>query len=363
MNDRGQDEPGLPAKMPIRSHEVETAFTAIYRWDYEGELEDIRTLYAKSLDGQWNAMRDLDWDRDWQTSSFPTSFSVDGVPVSRSTFWKDLPAGVRLEVQKRIFSHTLSNILHGEQGAMMIASQLVNAVPDTHAKLFAAIQTVDEARHVEVFSRYLKRLHKIHGITPGLGQLLDTVVSAPSWMHKLVGMQVVIEGFALGYFRTVRIECADPMLQQILRLISRDEARHVSFGVSYLRDTVSRLPDAQRADLEDFAFESTCSLKDPHIDRSIRKRLFELWQWIGLDPAETWQRIFDEVAGPPGSETEKDPLRDLIVPTLRRVGLMSPRIEAAFDQLYRATTRGHADLCGSAREPPADLQAWVSGDD
>src|ERR1044071_3945062 len=109
----------LPEKMPVRTREVETAFTAVYDWSYGGELEKIRDLYALSLNHQWHALRDLDWEGEWDTSRFVTSFTVSGVPVHRSTFWKELPPDLKAEIQRRVFAYTLSNILHGEQGALM----------------------------------------------------------------------------------------------------------------------------------------------------------------------------------------------------------------------------------------------------
>jgi hypothetical protein len=353
----------LPDKMPVKTREVETAFKAIYNWNYGPELDKLRALYARGLDMQWNVVRDLDWEQDANVSQFVTSFNVDGIPVHRSRFWKELDPGIKQVVQKKLFAHTMSNILHGEQGAMLIASQLVNAAPDMDAKLFAATQTVDEARHVEVFSAYLKRLDKIYKITPGLAALLDDVTGAPSWLHKMVGMQVVIEGMALSYFRTVRIESGDPMMLQILGLVSRDEARHVAFGVRYLPEVIPQLSDQERAALEDYAFESVRRLKDPEIDLSIRKRLSDLWEIIGYDPVETWQRIWDDVAGQRALQSEDDPIRDLVVPTLRKVNLMSPRIEACFDQIFQANSPGSKSLIEDRREGPRDLQAWVLGEE
>lgn len=353
----------LPQKMPVRTREVETAFTAVYDWTYSGELDKIRNLYALALDHQWHALRDLDWDGESDTSRFVTSFTVGGVPVHRSSFWKELPPFMKAEIQKRVFAYTLSNILHGEQGALMIAGQLVNAAPDMDSKLFAATQTIDEARHVEVFSTYLKRLHKIHKITPGLADVLDDVTGTSSWLHKMVGMQVVIEGMALSYFRAVRVESEDPMLRQILHLVSKDEARHVAFGMRYLHAIVRKISPEERAEAEDFAFEAVRRLKDPTVERSIRKRLLEIWEFIGLDPEETWARIWAEFAQEGVDAPENDPIRDLVIPTLRKIGLLSPRIEAAFDELSQLDLPGSRSIRRDRQEPPRDLHAWVLGEE
>lgn len=353
----------LPDKMPIRTREVETAFTAVYDWQYGDELDKIRNLYARALDQQWHALRDLDWEGEWDMSRFVTSFTVGGVPVHRSTFWKQLPPAMKAEIQKRVFAHTLSNILHGEQGALLIAGQLVNAAPDMDSKLFAATQTIDEARHIEVFSTYLKRLHKIHKITPGLSDVLDEVTGTSSWLHKMVGMQVVIEGMALSYFRAVRVESQDPMLRQILHLVSKDEARHVAFGIRYLQSILHTISPAERAEAEDFAFEAVRRLKDPTIERSIRQRLLQIWEFVGLDPQETWSRIWAEFAQTGAVEPENDPVRDLVIPTLRKIGLLSHRIEAAFDELSQLDMPGSRSIRRDPQEPPKDLHAWVIGEE
>jgi len=348
-------------KKPIRT-EVDAAYQTVFTWSYSGELARFRDLYAKSLTLQWHGLNDLDWSQPIQMDALPNKFCVDGVPVHESTFWAQLDPTLKTEVQKRLLGHQLSNILHGEQGALLIAGQLVGAVPDLDAKLFVATQTLDEARHVEVFSKYLQGLHKINRITPTLAQLLDRVVSSPSWLHKLVGMQVVIEGIALTHFRSVRSECKDPLLRRLLMLVTRDEARHTSFGVSYLKRIVPKLSPKERADLEDGAFEAVRLMRDPTADRSIRVRMFELWELIGLDPAETWKRIWEEVGGPAQVEVESDAIRRIIIPHLRMVGLLSERIERCFEQLCQANMPGSPSIFSDPREGPVDLYEWTIGE-
>src|SRR5207249_6453711 len=118
------------------------------------------------------------------------------VPVERSSYWKFLSEEARWELTRRTASFRLSNFLHGEQGALMVAAQLVNAVPHTDAKFYAATQTMDEARHVEVFAKYIKKLDEVRPIAPALKTILDATLHTEDWMKKLVGMQIVVEGLA-----------------------------------------------------------------------------------------------------------------------------------------------------------------------
>src|SRR5207249_7987680 len=107
------------------------------------------------------------------------------VPVERSSYWKFLSEEARWEVTRHTASFRLSNFLHGEQGALMVAAQLVNAVPHTDAKFYAATQTMDEARHVEVFARYIEKLDHIHPIAPSLKRILDATLETGDWMKKI----------------------------------------------------------------------------------------------------------------------------------------------------------------------------------
>ena len=145
----------LPDRHPSRGEGVQTALTALYNWNYDAEIDGLRTLYANALDRQWIAMRDLDWDAEIDKRAFSETFSLGGIPLQQTEFWQSLSADTRWKISRGTATFMLSNFLHGEQGALMVAAQLVNAVPHMDGKFYAATQTMDEARHVEVFSRYL----------------------------------------------------------------------------------------------------------------------------------------------------------------------------------------------------------------
>src|SRR5256886_17407029 len=95
----------------------------------------------------------------------------------------------------------LSQFLHGEQGALTVASQLVGAVPWIDAKYYAGTQTMDEARHVEVFSRYLRE--KLEWQWPGdesPKELLAATIKDGGWDLKYLGLQGIIEGLPMAAF-------------------------------------------------------------------------------------------------------------------------------------------------------------------
>ncbi len=351
---------GLPEHQPARE-ETKTALTAIYNWNYEPEVDSLRTLYANALDRQWIALRDLDWERGVDRDAFSRSFSLGGFPMQKTRFWRNLDSDLQWEISRRSASFMLSNFLHGEQGALMVAGQLVSAVPHMDAKFYAATQTMDEARHVEVFAAYIRQLDEVQPITPALKRLLDCTLETESWLQKLVGMQVVVEGLALYVFRDMRNATEEKLLEQLLTLVSRDEARHTAYGVKYLSQVVGTLADAERDALEDFAFEAARMLVDSRQGPTLRQGMFQIWQDVGLDPKQVVAELAKEheamerERGDPGG-----PLRGFVIPTLRTVGLLSERIEGHFRGMFAANFgEERARSLNLRADFPEDLDAWL----
>src|SRR5512139_4087276 len=143
-------------RTPTQEPDLSTAMTVVYQWNYEPQVEELRRLYVKATEAQWISERDLDWERPIDLERFASTPLGTAVPIEQTSYWKAMAETTRWEVTRRTAGFRLSNFLHGEQGALMVAAQLVNAVPHTDAKFYAATQTMDEARHVEVLSRYIK---------------------------------------------------------------------------------------------------------------------------------------------------------------------------------------------------------------
>jgi hypothetical protein len=355
----------LPTLHPKGSDSVGAALTAIYNWNYESEIDELRTLYANALERQWIALRDLDWQGEIDREAFSRTFSVGGVPIQNTRFWQGLPLDTRWEASRRTASFMLSNFLHGEQGALMVAAQLVNAVPHTDGKFYAATQTMDEARHVEVFAAYIGKLGQVVPIAPGLKKLLDAVLAAPRWLEKAVGMQIVTEGIALYAFRDMRNQTQEPLLRQLLTYVSRDEARHTGYGIKYLGAIVPTLSDRERGELEDFAFEAARLLIDSRAGVSMRDSVMQIWRGAGIDPA----LAFAEIAKERGALLEaiqktggrRGPVRGFVIPTLRTIGLFSPRIEAHFEDMFsHIAGPGLGPIANDPKGIPEDLEAWVN---
>jgi hypothetical protein len=344
---------------------LKTSVQAVYNWNYAPEIDQLRSLYANALERQWIATRDLDWDAEIDANVFSRSFSLAGIPIDRTDFWKELPGDTRWEIARRSAAFMLSNFLHGEQGALMAAAQLVEAVPHLDGKFYAATQTLDEARHVEVFASYIRKLDTVYPIAPALRMLLDSVLSAEHWTMKAVGMQIVIEGIALYSFRDMRNATEEPLLKKLLTLVSRDEARHTAYGIQYLSQVVPTLPASEIAQLEDFAFECSRRLIDSRTGASMRQALLQLWQEAGLDLSSALERLAAERekladSSVSGGSRVGGPLHGFVLPTLGSIGLLSERIRAHFEDMFRNNgVRTERPLEERMAKLPTDLDAWI----
>ena len=172
-------------KTPTQEPDLPTATQIVYQWNYDPDVEELRNLYVKATEAQWIGEKALDWDQPIDLVKFSTTPLGAGVPIEKTSYWRSLSEETRTELVRRTAAFRLSQFLHGEQGALMVAAQLVSAVPHTDAKFYAATQTMDEARHVEVFARYIKKLDEIRPIAPSLKGILDQTLQTGDWMKKL----------------------------------------------------------------------------------------------------------------------------------------------------------------------------------
>ena len=213
--------------------------------------------------------------------------------------------------------------MHGEQGALIVASQLVGAVPWMDAKYYAASQAMDEARHVEVFSRYVgEKLEWEWAINDNLKDLLDLVLCDARWDFKYLGMQILIEGLAMAAFGNLHQLAQEPLVKDLIHYVMRDEARHVAFGVISLRDHYTDMPESERRDREDFVVDACRLMRD----RLVGEEVAEV---VGFDPKE-YRRITLES---PLMQMFRQSLFSRVVPNIKKLGLLTPRVQRGFEEL------------------------------
>jgi hypothetical protein len=299
----------------------QTPLTGTYNWDYGTADGRIRKLYRLGKELNWNQETDLDWSQTFSRDEFPTDINFN--PFVGYEPFEKLSDAEKLRFAWHNQSWTLSQFLHGEQGALLVASQLASCAPTFDAKLYAASQTFDEARHVETFNRYLQeKVGFMYPVNPHLKLLLDKILSDPRWDLKFIGMQIIIEGLALAAFNTMQLVSMDPLLKNLIHLVTRDEARHVTFGVNYLEYVVSHLSPEEIEDRAQFAYEACVVMRE----RLIATEVFAEFGW---DVTAARERVLEAKV----MEYFRKFLFSRVIPNLSRIGLLTESVKPRFEAL------------------------------
>jgi len=301
-------------------HAVRAEFDGVFTWDYARSRPSLIKLYEKAKTSQWNASTDLDWSLDVDpervaqelggggTVRFQALAEAENSPVKH--FGPKEWGKVGVELQNSL----LSQFMHGEQGALLCTARIVETVPWIDAKYYAATQVMDEARHVEVFARYLdEKLGYQYRINENLKGILDDILRDPRWDIAYLGMQIMVEGLALAAFGMMHMVTTEPLLKKMLRYVMSDEARHVAFGVLSLQEYYKGLSAAELRERQEFAYDVACRLKR-------RFAHTEMWERMGVDPDAVY-RTMDQV-NPPAQQQFQQLLFSKIVPNCKKLGLL-----------------------------------------
>ncbi|MDP9402564.1 MAG: ferritin-like domain-containing protein [Actinomycetota bacterium] len=298
-------------------HAVRDNAEAVFTWDYaKGARPKLARLYEKSKTSMWNGETDLPWDTE-----------VDQEQVAMQNVWIGGSLGAGLDLDGTCFQHwgekewvrlgvesqnwVLSQFMHGEQGALVCTAKIVESVPWMDAKYYAATQVMDEARHVEVFAKYLDKLSGHYPINAHLKLLLDDIISDSRWDMTYLGMQIMVEGLALAAFGFIHQLTSEPLLKQLLRYVMSDEARHVAFGVLTLQDYYAELTAAEVRERQEFAFEAAVRMRDRFLQQ-------EVWERMGVPVEEAVSLVMQA----PERVLFQTMLFSKVVPNCRKLGLL-----------------------------------------
>jgi hypothetical protein len=298
-----------------------TPLTGAYVWNYEEADKKIRKLYRLGKERNWNADSDVDWSITFPRNESPVRELFN--PFIGYEPFEKMTEAERVEFAWHQECWTLSQFLHGEQGALLVASQLVSCAPTYDAKLYAASQTFDEARHVEAFGRYLmEKVGFMYPVDTNLKALLDKILTDERWDLKFIGMQLIVESLALAAFNTQKLVAKDKLITDIIDLVIRDESRHVAFGVTYMEEFVKSLSPQEIEDRAHFAYEACVIMRE----RIIGNDVFSYFGW----PEEKSRQIVLEAK-------IMDEFRNLlftrIMPNLKKVGLITDSVRPLYDKL------------------------------
>ena len=265
-----------------------TTPSALFLWDYERDRGQLVTLYNKAMGSQWNSVTDLDWSTDVDPERLVAeqdspllavarvAGTLPGSPLATWTEREYMQLGIEL------LKANLSPFMHGEQGAMMTAAKIVETVPWIDAKYYASTQTMDEARHTEVFAKYLHtKLGDAYPMSPFLKAQIWSLLEDSRWDIAYLGMQIVIESLALAAFGDMLRRTEEPLLTKLLRYVMSDEARHVAFGVLTLSELYRDLSEAELLERQEFLVDATLNSRS-------RATTPEVWERMGTTAEEVF---------------------------------------------------------------------------
>ena len=302
-------------------HAVTSTTDAMFTWDYEQSREPLVKLYEKAKTSQWNASTDLDWSTEVDVEQVVLNNMAQNNPTGAMFFGEVDLAGTQFAkwgdkewMQLAIEGNnwTLSQFMHGEQGALVCTARIVETVPWIDAKYYAATQVMDEARHVEVFARYLReKLGGEYPINAHLRMLLDDIIGDSRWDMTYLGMQIMVEGLALAAFGFMHQMTTEPLLKKLLRYVMSDEARHVAFGVLSLKEYYQELTLAEIRERQEFTFEAAVRMRDRFLQQ-------EVWDRMGVNVKEALQLVMLDQSRP----MFQSMLFSKIVPNCKKLGLL-----------------------------------------
>jgi putative sterol carrier protein len=305
---------------------VDMGLPASFVWDYDARRPRLAKLYEKSKVSQWNAATDVDWSVEIDPGAMPVvaqfedvSWGEDMGPIT-SVLGND-PEVVH-EIVAQNHGWLISQFMHGEQGALVATAKICAAAESIDDKYYAAAQVADEARHVEAYQRYLDKIGITYPVTPSLSTLLNQVMGHRHVDMTFLGMQILVEGVALAAFSLGDAMLANPLISRITSLVRADEARHVAFGVLSLQGTYDDMDPIDLREREDFVLEACALMRD-------RFEPIQVWEHFGIDVAEARARFADS----PDMAAFRSLLFSKVVPNLRKLGLLTPRVREGFEQL------------------------------
>ncbi len=311
----------MPIGRDVTIEHLDSRLDLTYNWGYEKTRQELRDLYKKAQKSQWQPDVTLPWQLsvDLEKPHYPEEM----FPLYGTDIYSKLSDKQKSQLGVEMFSWILSQFMHGEQGALLAASQLVASVPDMDSKYYASTQVFDEGRHVEVYDRYLhEKIGFAYPISPYLKKLLDLILTDSRWDMKLLGMQIMVEGLALAAFGMIRAQTSEPLLKKLTHYVMLDEARHVAYGVLSLRNYYDDMKESERLEREDFIYEAAVLMRDRFLYQ-------EVWQKMGM-PVDECKQI--ALASMP-QQLFRQMLFSKIVPAVKKMGLLGERQRQRFGQL------------------------------
>jgi hypothetical protein len=201
----------------------------------------INSLFAKAHSANW----DFEKDVDWQIPVGPDDPLVahGWAAYGRTPTFQALPERVKAYATRRAVGRMLNILQVGESVAQNVCAKLVLTLREEDYRNHAAAQAMDEARHHLAYRRFIDAMgEEVEDIDGGTEMMFDALLSMDDPLELIATEQFFLESFAMSIFESLHREATHPLLRRILELITRDESRHMGFGVLYLAEWMHRQP-------------------------------------------------------------------------------------------------------------------------
>jgi hypothetical protein len=313
MQPQTQDAHSIRWTMPVE---------ALMSDDYECRETALNNLYEKAKAAQWDVAKDIDWSAPLDPDN-PLGMPDPTLLIYGTDLWSKLDAAGRKEVRHHAQGWMLSQILHGEQAALICAAKLASAEDSLSARLCAATQMMDEARHVEAYAKLVnEKLSVRYPMSKSLKALLEDTITSNALDMTNLGMQVLVEGIALSIFQSVVAYSSDPFIKDLFSRIQRDESRHFAVGRITLCRVYEQMSSTELKEREEFVSEGASVLYE-HLCAD------DIWEPMGFSKEACAQMVRESEV----SNTIRRSIFRRLVPTIREMGLLTPRVRQTFEQL------------------------------
>jgi P-aminobenzoate N-oxygenase AurF len=318
----------------------DNAYDAVAADDFATMLEPARYgRRCSAFDRIISATHDHFWDPlDRRYIDFSQTFDLERqqilpdemCPIFQTRLGERLKGADHIRFANQSARWSLSSILHGEQGALALSASLCHILSDPGAQEYAANQTREEARHVTAFSAYIAaRFGTPLPCGPTLENLLTELVLAPEVYKKIVGMQMLVEGLAMGAFATLYQKSGDPLLVRLCQLVMTDEAFHHKFGKIWADRTIPKLTPEEHNLVEDWAAQCFQTLLFNLVNPEQMKPVYAA---AGLD----WQEAMAAIQEAFGDDQRREQMKQsanifrVLIKTLLNAGIITARTRAFY---------------------------------
>jgi para-aminobenzoate N-oxygenase AurF len=305
--------------VPGGTWDIPTSGATRFNWEYDDGRDRLLSLYQKGKDMQWDVQKRVDWDLPVDVNN-AAGMPDEVNPLVGSDVWERMSEEAREEFRRHQGSWVFSLFLHGEQGALNVAARIVESIPDLDSKFYAATQVMDEARHIELFAKFVEdKIGMYYPINQDLAKMFEGTLSDSRWDYLYLGMQVLLEGLGLATFSIYRDMTTNPLVKQLLAYVMQDEARHVAFGRIALKEYYAELSSKERDEREEFVVEGCYLMRD-------RFKGKELYETLGMPVKECMSYIESS----PIYGAFQTQLFSRIVPCVRDIGLWGDKVQKAY---------------------------------